>query len=104
LAEKGYAMTGVDLSEEMLAVANSQLSTAIQQGSLNSQPPSLNFLQGDIRTVRLGKAFDVVVSLFHVVSYQTTNKDLTDAFATARAHLHRAEFHFDRWYGPAVRD
>jgi SAM-dependent methyltransferase len=97
LAEKGYEMTGVDMSEEMLAVANSQLS------SLNSQRSSCNFLQGDIRTVRLDKTFDVVVSLFHVVSYQTTNKDLTDAFATARAHLSPGGvFIFDCWYGPAV--
>ncbi|RPI35990.1 MAG: class I SAM-dependent methyltransferase [Nitrospiraceae bacterium] len=97
LAGKGYSMTGVDISEEMLAVANSQLS------SLSSQPLSLNFFQGDIRTVRLDKTFDVVVSLFHVMSYQITNKDLTDAFATASAHLAPGGiFIFDCWYGPAV--
>jgi SAM-dependent methyltransferase len=103
LAGKGYSITGVDMSEEMLAVANSQLSSVIQQGSLGSHPSSLNFFQGDIRTVRLDRTFDVVISLFHVISYQTTNKDLADAFATAGAHLAPGGiFIFDCWYGPAV--
>lgn len=97
LANMGYAVTGLDQSEEMLAVANSQLS------SLNSQQGSLSFQQGDIRAIRLNKAFDVVTSLFHVMSYQTTNDDLRSAFATARAHLKPGGiFIFDCWYGPAV--
>ncbi len=97
LSEKGYDITGVDMSEEMLSVANSQLS------SLNLQHLSINFKQDDIRTVRLGSTFDVVTSLFHVMSYQTTNDDLAAAFATARAHLRVGGiFIFDCWYGPAV--
>ena len=97
LAEKGYEVTGVDRSEEMLAVAHSQLST------LNPQRPSCTFHQGDIRSVRLDTSFDVVISLFHVMCYQTTNDDLAAAFATARAHLKPGGiFIFDCWYGPAV--
>jgi SAM-dependent methyltransferase len=97
LAEKGYEVTGVDLSEEMLAVANFQLSAATHQRF------SCNFHQGDIRTICLGSTFDVVISLFHVMSYQTTNDDLRAAFATARRHLKPGGvFIFDCWYGPAV--
>jgi SAM-dependent methyltransferase len=97
LAQKGYAVTGVDRSEEMLAVANAHLSTP------NPQQPCLSFHQGDVRTVRLGETFDVVISLFHVMSYQVTNDDLKKAFATARAHLKPGGiFIFDCWYGPAV--
>jgi SAM-dependent methyltransferase len=97
LAGKGYDVTGVDMSEEMLAAARSDLST------LNSQPSTLNFIQGDIRSVRLGKTFDVVVSLFHVMSYQIGNADLRSAFATAQAHVRPGGiFIFDCWYGPAV--
>lgn len=97
LAEKGYDIIGVDMSEEMLSVANSQLS------SLKPRHLSLNFIHDDIRTVRLGSTFDVVTSLFHVMSYQTTNDDLFAAFATARAHLKAGGiFIFDCWYGPAV--
>lgn len=97
LAQKGYEVTGIDRSEEMLAVANSQLS------ALNPQPPLLSFQQGDIRTIRLNKTFDVVTALFHVMSYQSANDDLRAAFATARTHLKPGGiFIFDCWYGPAV--
>src|SRR4051812_48823482 len=74
LSQHGYALTGVDLSEEMLKVAR-------------AASPALGFVQGDVRTVRLGKTFDVVASLFHVMSYQTTNADLCAALDTIREHL-----------------
>lgn len=97
LTEKGYHVTGIDRSEEMLAVANSQLS------SLIPNPSSLSFTQGDIRNIRLNKNFDAVISLFHVMSYQTSNEDLRAAFETAKAHLKPGGvFIFDCWYGPAV--
>lgn len=90
LAEKGYRITGVDFSDDMLAVARSASST-------------LTFHQGDIRTIRLGEKFDAVISLFHVMSYQTTNDDLASSFATVREHLNPGGvFIFDCWYGPAV--
>jgi SAM-dependent methyltransferase len=97
LADMGYEVTGVDMSQEMLDVANAHLS------SLISHPLSINFHQGDIRSIRLNTTFDVVVSLFHVMSYQTSNEDLEAAFATARMHLKPGGvFIFDCWYGPAV--
>lgn len=97
LAEMGYDVTGVDRSEEMLAVANSQAR------ALLAPPGNLAFHQGDIRSIRLAGTFDVVVSLFHVMSYQLTNDDLQAAFATAMHHLRPGGlFIFDCWYGPAV--
>jgi SAM-dependent methyltransferase len=105
LAQRGYEVTGVDLSEEMLAVANAQRSTLNSHPStgFSKQPSNLNFQQGDIRSIRLDRTFDVVVSLFHVISYQTGNDDLRGAFATAREHLSPGgAFIFDCWYGPAV--
>jgi SAM-dependent methyltransferase len=99
LAEKGYEVTGVDMSEEMLAVAK-----AHAEAETAPHPAlSLDFRQGDIREVRCGKTFDVVLSLFHVVSYQTTNDSLAATFATAKTHLNpNGVFIFDCWYGPAV--
>lgn len=91
LTRHGYELTGVDQSAEMLAVA------------ATNAHPTLNFLQGDIRSIRLEKTFDVVISLFHVVSYQTSNEELAAVMATARAHLKPGGiFIFDCWYGPAV--
>jgi hypothetical protein len=63
----------------------------------------MKFSQGDARSVRLGEKVDAVISLFHVMSYQTSNADLMAAFATAKAHLSPSGvFIFDCWYGPAV--
>ena len=63
----------------------------------------LTFTTGDIRDIRLNQRFDVVIALFHVISYQTTNDDVTAAFQTARQHLNPGGiFIFDVWYGPAV--
>ncbi|QWV95078.1 class I SAM-dependent methyltransferase [Geomonas oryzisoli] len=91
LAGRGYRVTGVDVSEEMLRTARAQAVSAT------------SFHQGDIRTIRLGENFDVVVSLFHVISYQSGNADLAAAFATVREHLRPGGiFIFDCWYGPAV--
>lgn len=98
LARQGYDVTGVDMSEGMLAAAEMRK---------NGMPPGiasrLSFAPGDARTVRLGRRFNAVISLFHVMSYQTSNADLAAAFATARAHLlPGGVFVFDCWYGPAV--
>ncbi len=93
LVDRGYSVTGVDLSEEML--------TAARDAAAGNR--ALEYVQGDVRTVRLGKTFDVVISLFHVMSYQVTNADLMEAFSTAHSHLAPGGvFIFDCWYGPGV--
>ncbi len=98
LAKAGYRLHGVDFSQEMLQRATERLSQLPVE--LVSR---LEFSPGDVRTVRLDKQFDAVLSLFHVMSYQTTNEDLRAAFATAKAHLKPGGvFIFDCWYGPAV--
>jgi SAM-dependent methyltransferase len=98
LAEMGYEVAGVDMSEGMLEAAESRRSSLSP-----SVGKRLEFSQGDARSARLGRKFDVVISLFHVMSYQTSNDDLAAAFATAREHLKPGgAFIFDCWYGPAV--
>lgn len=53
--------------------------------------------------MRLGKRFDAVTSLFHVMSYQNTEKDALAVMETARQHLKPGGlFLFDFWYGPGV--
>ena len=57
-------------------------------------------ISGQLHLVRL---FDSVISLFHVVSYQTQNADLLATFANASRHLRLGGiFLFDVWHGPAV--
>lgn len=66
------ALTLVDLSEQMLAVSR----------ELN---PDCVHVQGDMRTVRLGRQFDGVL-VHDAVDYMTTQADLRQVIATAFAH------------------
>jgi SAM-dependent methyltransferase len=98
LAERGYAVLGVDLSMQMLTHADTRCTRMPM-----STRALVSFEPGDIRTLDLGRNFDAVISLFHVMSYQTTDADLLAALTTARRHLHSGGlFLFDFWHGPAV--
>lgn len=93
LVRAGREVHGVDRSGRMLDRARAR---PLGGGRLD-------LTEGDIRSVRLDRTFDVAVSLFHVVSYQPTESDLLAVLATARAHLEPGGvFLFDAWYGPAV--
>lgn len=98
LAVMGFHVAGIDMSEPMLEQAR------IRQMNLNPELAArVTFAHGDVRSYRGGKTFDVVISLFHVFSYQTTNHDLQAAFETAASHLNPGGLLiFDYWYGPAV--
>jgi SAM-dependent methyltransferase len=88
LARLGFDITGVDLSEAMLVEA---------------QQRGLRVLHGDARNVRLGRCFDAVLALFHVMSYQVSDGDVEGFLHTAAEHLSAGSpFVFDFWYGPAV--
>lgn len=102
LAQKGYDVLGVERSAEMLAQARALTQAAGSKGeSARKVLPS--FVEGDIRSVCVDRQFDAAISLFHVISYQTTNADLQQAFETARKHVKPGGiFVFDVWYGPAV--
>ncbi len=98
LARLGFKVHGVDVSASMLARAESR------KVSLPTEEAArLIFSYGDVRTVKTGRTYDAVISLFHVMSYQSSNADLEAAFKTAAAHLTAGGlFLFDFWYGPAV--
>lgn len=97
LAAQGLRVLGVDLSAEMLAGAQAR---AVAQGFDDVR---LSFNQGDARSFRVARKFDVVISLFHVLSYQTTVVDLQAMMQTSACHLDPGGlFVFDFWYGPAV--
>lgn len=89
LAGRGYRVTGIERSAAMV----SQAHTA----------PGFTCQQGDITNVQIGRTFDAVLSLFHVLSYQTTNAEVHAVFARAAEHLRPGGlFLFDVWYSPAV--
>jgi SAM-dependent methyltransferase len=70
--KNGRSMTLVDLSGEMLAVSR----------RLN---PDCAHVQGDMRTVRLGRTFDAVL-VHDAIDYVTSQKDLCLVIETAFAH------------------
>lgn len=89
LAEAGYKVHGIERSAEMVRLA--------ERGS------GFTCETGDICTVQLNQRFDAVLSLFHVISYQTTNASLHAVFGRAAEHLESGGlFLFDFWYTPAV--
>jgi len=88
----GYAVECVDCSENMLNIARGYLADR-----------DVACYQGDIRNLNLDRTYDVIVSLFHVMSYQTENADLKNAFSSVSKHLKPGGiFLFDCWYGPCV--
>jgi SAM-dependent methyltransferase len=89
LAELGYKIHGIELSANMVSKTETVSGFTCQQG--------------DIANTKTGKTYDVVLSLFHVMSYQITNKQLKNVFNNAAAHLNKdGLFIFDFWYSPAV--
>jgi SAM-dependent methyltransferase len=94
LAVAGYAMTGVDASEGMLAHARAKsVSSAVR----------VDWRRGDIRDLRLGKTFDAVIAMFAVLGYVTEDDGIRGALRGVRSHLRdRGLFVFDFWFGPAV--
>lgn len=98
LAEHGYKVEGIDLSETMLEMALDR-----QRKSSVAIAERLAFLEGDIRSYVSSQKFDTIISLFHVMSYMTCNEDLNQAFATVAKHLiSDGIFIFDCWHGPGV--
>jgi SAM-dependent methyltransferase len=94
LAAQGFHVRGVELSRDMVELA---------QGIDAPGPGSFDCDVGDIRSVRLKYQFDAVVALFHVISYQISESDVTAALDTAAWHLTTGGlFLFDVWHGPAV--
>jgi SAM-dependent methyltransferase len=70
--KRHLALTLVDLSPEMLAVSR----------TLN---PECEHVAGDMRSVRLGRAFDCVL-IHDAIDYVTSEADLRDTFETAFLH------------------
>lgn len=71
--KKYFAITGVDVSKNMLALAK----------KLN---PEVSYRNGDMRTVKLKEKFDAVL-IHDSINYMLTQNDLRAAFRTAHLHL-----------------
>jgi len=89
LLARGYHITGVDVSEDMLSLAKAKC-----QG---------RFLNADIRDLEIDDKYDACLAMFTVMGYLTENSDITMALRNVRRHLKPAGiFIFDVWNGLAV--
>lgn len=94
LANKGYRVSGVDKSSEMLKIARRKV---------GQERLKIDLHRGNIQAIRLRRKFDAVISMFNVMGYQTTDKTFKKVLLTAKNHLKKGGlFIFDCWYGPAV--
>jgi SAM-dependent methyltransferase len=88
LIKKGFEVFGIERSESMVVEAK-----------LKGFP----CVVGDITKADVGRKFDSVFALFHVISYLTENDSLIMCFKNAHRHLNaKGIFLFDVWYSPAV--
>lgn len=95
LSKLGYYIMGVDMSEDMISIA--------QKNTEKLSQPNISYQVGDIRNFQTKKKYEVVLALFHVVSYQNSNQDLLNAFQTMADALERGGICiFDAWHGPGV--
>ncbi|HEX7193185.1 MAG TPA: class I SAM-dependent methyltransferase [Thermoanaerobaculia bacterium] len=94
LALRGYSVTGVDKSPDMLSRAETKAAAA---------GVSVAWSCADVRDFQLEKRFESAISMFSVFGYLTANADLLQCFRRVRSHLLPAAlFVFEVWFGPAV--
>lgn len=78
LAEKGYQVTGIDLSKEMIALA--------KEKSIQSNK-KIEFLQVDMEEYSKPKAFDMVVSLSDCINHVTRHQGVQQIFRNVFSNL-----------------
>lgn len=96
LTRRGFACTGVDLSQAML-------DEAARKTSATEAEYAPRWIQGDARTFAADATFDAAIMMFAVVGYLTGNDDVLAGLRNVRRHLKPGGlFVCDFWYGPAV--
>ena len=98
LARRGYQVTGVDRSLEMITQAKAKLQS--QTSPSQFQP---EFFEGDIRSFDLDRQFDAVIMMFAVLGYQLTNDDVSNTLRTVCHHLKRGGGYLCLTSGTALR-
>lgn len=74
-AEAGFQYLGLDLSAEMLAIAQ-------------QKHPNLRFMLADMRHFTLPQPTDGAIMTGRTISYLLHNQDVSDCFASVRRNLH----------------
>ncbi|TDF96778.1 class I SAM-dependent DNA methyltransferase [Paenibacillus piri] len=86
LAEQGFEVFGIDLSEDMLAVARDKSDEAARRSAFPGSG-GVTWLQQDLRDWELLRPVDAAVSLCDCINYLLEEEDVAQAFAQAYAGL-----------------
>lgn len=73
-SKRGYNVTGLDTSEQMLDTARTKL-------------PKSTLIKQDMASFSLPKKFDVIICLFDSINHLTDYKDWQQVFSRVRTHL-----------------
>lgn len=96
LVDRGFHVTGVDQSFDMLAIARNP-----SRNQKTRRRPL--FEQGDATEFDLKVDFDAVIMMFAVISYLNNNESLIAGLKNMARHLKPGGlFLADFWYGPGV--
>ncbi|MCG3196881.1 MAG: methyltransferase domain-containing protein [Candidatus Omnitrophica bacterium] len=76
-AAKGFQVTGIDRSEEMVEMARAKLPRGCR----------VRFGIGDMRTFDLGETFDLALCLYDSLNYLTRAREVQDCFRRVHSHL-----------------
>jgi len=94
LGTRGYRVTGIDASDEMISRAKDK---ATKLGV------NVNFQVSDIKEIWLEQKFDACIGMFSVMDYLVSYADIKNALDNIRVHLNQGSvFIFDFWNGIAV--
>jgi SAM-dependent methyltransferase len=95
MARRGYRVTGIDQSREMLALARKKAA------SLRTRP---RFVHADMRSFHLGRTFDAAVCMFGAFGYVLPERDAVRSLRSVHAHLEPGGLYvFEFWQGSAAR-
>ena len=78
LAKEGYDMIGIDIAEDMLAVAREKA---------NDEEQNILYLLQDMREFELYGTVDCIISLFDSINYITQEEDLLEVFKLVNNYL-----------------
>lgn len=91
LSSRGYHVTGMDISKDMIKIANSK------------HIPHSEFIVGNMADFDLGKKYDTVICMFAAFGYLNNNLQIDSALQCVRRHLKVGGlFIMDCWNGLAV--
>lgn len=94
LVKRGYKVTGVDRSAEMIRLAKEKI---------NDLGINMKFINADITSLPISRKYDAIISMFSVINYLTEDKLILKTFKSVIKNLKiNGIFIFDSWHGPGV--